>query len=123
MNNEPNAGLTTQGLTAEHPVFPKQRQIEHDIDVGNRMRSRMLVRAVTRFWRWITMPFRPVPSPDQIEPAANALAAIRSAVEILRDTPDLDARERRRFAEIILHEEGRLEALLDDWRGRRVRST
>jgi hypothetical protein len=41
-----------------------------------------------------------------------ALSSIRSSAEILRDTPDIDAADRRRFAEIVLAEEARLEALV-----------
>ncbi len=41
-----------------------------------------------------------------------ALASIRSSAEILRDTPDIDPAERRRFAEIVLAEEARLEKLV-----------
>lgn len=101
------------------PTLPTQREIELYIAAGNRLRSRMIADATGRFWRWMTRPFRSAPPADQVEPAANALAAIRSAVEILRDTPDLDARERRRFTEIILCEETRLESMLDAWRGGR----
>lgn len=41
-----------------------------------------------------------------------ALSSIRSSAEILRDTPDIDPDERRRFAEIVLAEEARLERLV-----------
>ena len=90
-----------------------------DFSKGGPRRSRKIARATKRVRRWLANPFRRAPMVDQIEPAANALAAIRSAVEILRDTPDLDARERQCFTEIILCEERRLEALLEIWRGRR----
>jgi nitrogen-specific signal transduction histidine kinase len=43
---------------------------------------------------------------------ANALAAIRCAAEILRDTPDLAPDDRRRFAAVVLEGEYRLETLL-----------
>ena len=41
-----------------------------------------------------------------------ALSSIRSSAEILRDMPDIDPAERRRFAEIVLAEEARLEVLV-----------
>lgn len=46
-----------------------------------------------------------------------ALSSIRSSAEILRDTPDIGAAERRRFAEIVLAEEARLEAMVKKFAG------
>lgn len=40
------------------------------------------------------------------------LTAIRSSAEILRDNPDIDSVRRRRFVDIVLVEEARLEALV-----------
>ncbi len=40
------------------------------------------------------------------------LTAIRSSAEILRDNPDLDTAKRKRFVDIVLMEEARLEALV-----------
>jgi signal transduction histidine kinase len=40
------------------------------------------------------------------------LIAIRSSAEILRDNPDIDSVKRRRFVDIVLLEEARLEALV-----------
>ena len=42
----------------------------------------------------------------------NSLAAIRSAAELLRDNPGVEAAERQRFINIVLMEEARLERLL-----------
>lgn len=65
---------------------------------------------------------RPAPVETPLEPLANSLAAIRSAAEILRDTPDLDASDRRRFAGMLLAEEARLEDQLDRWRRAETRA-
>ncbi|MEM9735014.1 MAG: hypothetical protein AAF908_00215 [Pseudomonadota bacterium] len=46
------------------------------------------------------------------EDILNALTAIRSSAEVLRDFPEIDPRQQRRFVEIVLAEEARLEALM-----------
>lgn len=43
---------------------------------------------------------------------ATELAAIRSAAEILHDFPEIGDHERKRFVEIVLTSEKRLESLL-----------
>ncbi|MEM0989411.1 MAG: histidine kinase dimerization/phospho-acceptor domain-containing protein [Pseudomonadota bacterium] len=43
----------------------------------------------------------------------NALAAMRSAAELLRDVGDLGPDDRRRFAGIVIEEGRRVEALLN----------
>ena len=40
------------------------------------------------------------------------LTAIRASAEILRDDPNIDAAKRKRFVDIVLEEEARLEALV-----------
>lgn len=122
MTSEPNDTNIPSSLRAELPALPTQREIDRYIAEGTRIKSEMIVGGLSRFWRWIVSQFRKAPAAEQAEPVANSLAAIRSAVEILRDTPDLDPCERNRFIEIVLREERRLEALLDSWRGGRQAS-
>ena len=109
-------------------VIPRPQPIGFDeidryVAIGNRMRAQAFASAFRALWRALGAPFRgrrPVEGP--LEPFANSLAAIRSAAELMRDIPDLDARDRTRFAEILLREEARLERLLADLRRGGARS-
>ncbi len=51
-----------------------------------------------------------------VERYATPMAVIRTAAEVLRDTPELSAEDRARFAEMVLSAEERLEELLDELR-------
>ena len=105
------------------PAVPTSEEIARAIASGNRLRAHALGDAIRRLWHSVTAPFdrsRPKERPD--EPVANALAAIRSAAELMRDNPDLDASDRTRFVNMVLREEARLETMLDKWRGGGLRA-
>ena len=104
-----------RGLPA--PRVPTEIEIARAVAAGQRLRAEVLRGGIRRLGLVLLAPFRrsrPVERPD--EPVANALAAIRSAAEVIRDTPDLDVRDRKRFADMVLSEEARLETLLGKWR-------
>ncbi|MEL7469740.1 MAG: hypothetical protein AAFN27_14890 [Pseudomonadota bacterium] len=54
------------------------------------------------------------PSDERSQTLLNALAAMRSSMEILRDTPDITPDQRTMFAGIALTEEARVERLLHE---------
>lgn len=56
-------------------------------------------------------------SPNGENMLRSSLTAIRSAAELLRDNPGITATERRRFIDIVLNEEARLEKILPGFKG------
>lgn len=54
------------------------------------------------------------------ERVATQLTAIRSSAELLRDAPDMSARDRARVLDVVLDAEARLEDVLAELRRRRV---
>lgn len=71
---------------------------------------------------WFRRTMRRVAAPESAvalnaESLIPALSSIRASAEILRDTPDICPADRRRFAEIVLAEEARLEAMVKSLSG------
>lgn len=98
---------------------------ELSLDRARRLRGVMLGLAVRRIYdRLLDWLGRPLPSESRAEPENDAfvdvltdrlkapLTSIRSSSEILRDHPDLPPEERKRFIDIVLQENARLESLI-----------
>lgn len=115
------------------PVSPTMAElspamIEAAIRNGRRLRALAIRRAFSGLGQGMRRFFRPagIPPRSRAVPRREGdvridsfatemqgpLIAIRSAAEILRDSPTLSPDERNRFAGIVLAEEGRLEALV-----------
>ena len=115
---------------AREPLAAPYRHVTPDLVAYYVARGRQLrAQAIARIARHLTGRVRALFSPARradrgeaagAEEALSALAsgfrspltAIRSSAEILRDNPDIDSVRRRRFLDIVLMEEARLEALV-----------
>lgn len=96
--------------------YPTQAQIDRAIRRAHRLRARATSSLFRRFGAWLRSSGAALagrrPTADRpAEASLNALAALRSSAEILRDNPDLDRAQRGRLVDIVLAEEAKLEAI------------
>lgn len=105
------------------PVPPEL--IAHYVARGHHLRAEALAAMARRLAARVRWFFEPTPEGEATGKAGpedplsilasdlrSPLTAIRSSAEILRDNPDIDSVKRRRFVDIVLAEEARLEALV-----------
>lgn len=101
-------------LTDSHNPTPEE--IRGHIEKGRRLRAEATAAGLRWVARRIGAAFRRGEArarPGLAVRLRSSLTAIRSSAEILRDNPDLPSAERARFLQILLIEEGRLEALAE----------
>jgi hypothetical protein len=112
---------------AYRPISPDLAA--HYVARGHELRAQAIAEATRRLSRRVRALFpgpgtsAPPPEPRPLAPrpqdAVSALAddlrpslsAIRASAEALRDNPDIDSAKRRRFLDIVLIEQARLEVL------------
>lgn len=105
------------------PVPPEL--IAHYVARGRHLRAEALADMARRLAARVRWFFEPTPESEATGKAGpedplsvlasdlrSPLTAIRSSAEILRDNPDIDSVKRRRFVDVVLAEEARLEALV-----------
>lgn len=99
--------------------------IAHYVARGRRLRAEAVAAMARRLASRVRWFFVPTPDSEATGGAGpedplsvlasdlrSPLTAIRSSAEILRDNPDIDSVRRRRFVDVVLTEEARLEALV-----------
>jgi signal transduction histidine kinase len=117
----------TTARPAYRPISPDLAA--HYVARGRDLRAQAIAEATRRLSRRLRALFpgpgasAPPPEPRPLDPrpqdAVSALAgdlrpslsAIRASAEALRDNPDIDSAKRRRFLDIVLIEQARLEVL------------
>ena len=105
------------------PIPPEL--IAHYVARGHRLRAEAVAAMARRLAARVRWFFVPTPESEEAGEAGPAdplsvlasdlrspLTAIRSSAEILRDNPDINSDKRRRFVDVVLTEEARLEALI-----------
>lgn len=117
---KPNESAAKRPLTVDDLPEITPEMVAFYIQRGKTMRSQYILAALRGlFKRSETTSDVPVTS----QPASasqtllNALAAMRSSMEVLRDTPDISEQDRVRFARNALSEEARAERILKDMIG------
>lgn len=96
--------------------YPSQSEIDRAVRRAHRLRARATAVIFRRIGQGIgstgarLLGLRARPNGDELS-SMNALAALRSSAEILRDNPDLDRAQRSRLVDVVLTEEAKLEAL------------
>ena len=120
---EPSAAQAPGPRPTYRPIPPEL--VAHYVARGHRLRAEAVAAMARRLWarvRWFFEPTRegkPIGEAGPGDPLSalasdlrSPLTAIRSSAEILRDNPDIDWEKRRRFVDVVLTEEARLEALV-----------
>ncbi|MDJ0949827.1 MAG: histidine kinase dimerization/phospho-acceptor domain-containing protein [Alphaproteobacteria bacterium] len=126
---------TWLAANADEPTLPRPADLTPErlsfyLRRGRQLRSQAAVGLLRRIGARLRRPFgrlRPARTPEDaaaVDVASRVagglrapLTSIRSCAEILRDNPDIDPAQRRRFIEIVLAEEARLEALISQLLG------
>lgn len=112
------------------PADITPEMVDRYIRQGSRLRSQAIYSFLGSLFRWrrgarhvaeaqATPAAGPSVQPEP-QPLLNALSAMRSAMEVLRDVPELSKRDRIRFADMALTEEARVERMLNELLNRRA---
>ncbi len=89
-------------------------EIDKYIQRGHELRSQAIRRTFGALLGRV-VPSAPKISAEQPrERLLNAVTAIRSSLEVLRDAPDISEEDRARFVKSALHEEARLERMINE---------
>ena len=112
---------TTDSLSAvaTHPEITPELVAAY-VRLGHGLRAEAIARMARQVSDWLRRLFRSPRRAEEVEDPLSLLAgglrsplsAIRTSAEILRDNPDIDDVKRKRFVDIVLAEEARLEALV-----------
>ena len=97
--------------------YPTQADINRAIRRAHRLRAYATAAILRKIGAALRRAAAPVlggrrADDSEAEASINALAALRSSAEILRDNPDLDHAQRGRLVDIVLSEEAKLEAMV-----------
>lgn len=114
----PARGATGQPAMVYPTITPEL--IAAHVRLGHELRAeaigRMARRVSQKLRGFLGAPRRSEATEDPLSLLAGGLrsplSAIRTSAEILRDNPDIDDAKRKRFVDIVLAEEARLEALI-----------
>lgn len=109
----------SRSAIATHPEITPELVAAY-VRLGRELRAEAIARVARQFSDRLRRLFR---SPRRVEEGEDPLSllagglrsplsAIRTSAEILRDNPDIDDVKRKRFVDIVLAEEARLEALV-----------
>ncbi len=111
MNTRTNLSHGGDPLSKEFTLAEIENYYRH----GRQLQAEIIARAIGRAFRRLKGAASAAAETGQGDVAhtmTSSLAAIRSTAELLRDHPNLDIAERKRFLGRLLEEEQRLERLL-----------